>query len=395
MKHNREEPISAAEPLRDLKVAFTGRMLAMSRTEAHALVRRAGGEPTSAVSRRTGILVVGAQGWPVLADGSISRKLAEAEELQEQGYPIEILPEREFIERATGARSKENVGAGAVGFEQACRMLEMSPETVQRCRQFGLLRSRGDVLDFQDLVGLRAMAELIRQGLSPQTVARGLNRLADILPDIERPLAQVRLIIGAGGGLLAELQGRLTDARGQLLFDFEADGPRSPARTFPMETREPARHEDAEELFRKALELEDRRDFEAAEAAYLQILEYDPLLVEARFNLGNLLLERGDLQTAEEHFRKAAAADSEIVAAAWYNLGYVLGEQQRYEEAVRALEKALDFFPQYTDALFNLAYFCHVLGRKAAAARYWQAFLQLDAESEWAEAARRYLEGLQ
>lgn len=395
MNRNGEDLSSATQPLRGRKVAFTGRMLAMSRAEAHALVRRAGGEPTSAVSRRTDILVVGAQGWPVLADGSISRKLAEAEELQKQGYAIGILPEREFIERATGARVQENDEAGAVGFAQACRMLEMNPETLQRCRQFGLLRSRGEVLDFQDLVGLRAMAALIRQGLSPQAVARGLNRLADILPDIERPLAQVRLIIDAGGGLLAELQGRITDSRGQLLFDFAADGPRSPARAVPMETREPVRREDVKELFREALEMEDRQDFKAAEAHYLRALEYDPLLVEARFNLGNLLLERGDLQAAEEHFRRAAAVDSEIVAAAWYNLGYVLGEQQRYKEAVQALEKALESFPQYADAMFNLAYFCHELGRKAAAARYWQAFLQLDAESDWAEAARRYLEGLQ
>ncbi len=386
---------SAEAPFCNMRIAFTGRLLAMPRREAHILVRRGGGEPTSAVTRRTGILVVGAQGWPVLADGTISRKLADAEKLRKQGHPIEILPEREFIARATGEKQKANAGISAVGLEQACRMLDMEPEAVQRCRQFGLIRSQGDRLDFQDLVSLRAVAGLIRQSLSPEAVARGLNRLAGILPDIERPLAQVRLVLGAGGELLAELNGRITDARGQLLFDFSTEGPRRPARAVRMESQAAAREGSAEELFKKALDLENRQECGAAETHYLQALEIDPLMVEAHFNLGNLLLGRGDLKAAQKHFRQAAAVDSEIVSAAWYNLGYVLGEQKRYSEAVRALETALEYFPEYADALFNLAYFCYEIGRKSAAARYWQAFLRHDDESEWAEAARRYLKGLQ
>ena len=80
------------------RVAFTGKLASMTRRQAHQLVRRAGGQVMSTVSRRTTALVVGMDGWPVLSDGTVSRKLQRAEELNRSGAHTRIVPEAAFLE---------------------------------------------------------------------------------------------------------------------------------------------------------------------------------------------------------------------------------------------------------------------------------------------------------
>src|SRR5205814_8608601 len=63
------------------RVAFTGRLATMARAEAQALVRTLGGFPASSVTRRTSILVVGQEGWPVERNGQLTRKLMRAKKL--------------------------------------------------------------------------------------------------------------------------------------------------------------------------------------------------------------------------------------------------------------------------------------------------------------------------
>src|ERR1700682_5072415 len=91
---------STIEPLRRARVAFTGKLASMTRTEAFRIVKEAQGEALPNVTRRTSILVVGMEGWPLLADGLPSRKLRHAEGLNTQGYQISILPESAFLEIA-------------------------------------------------------------------------------------------------------------------------------------------------------------------------------------------------------------------------------------------------------------------------------------------------------
>src|SRR5690349_13270815 len=78
--------------LAGVRVALTGRMASMSRRECQGLIRERGGVPVDAVSERTGVLVVGMFGWPLLADGRVTDKLHKAERIQERGGRIEILP---------------------------------------------------------------------------------------------------------------------------------------------------------------------------------------------------------------------------------------------------------------------------------------------------------------
>src|SRR5262249_31108448 len=74
-------------------VAFTGRLACMSRAEAFDVVRKRGGTPSPAVTKRTRLLIVGELGWPLLDDGRPSNKLSRATAL---GIPI--VSERRFLE---------------------------------------------------------------------------------------------------------------------------------------------------------------------------------------------------------------------------------------------------------------------------------------------------------
>ena len=61
------------------RVSFTGQLASITRKEARDLVHAAGGQTVSAVSRRTSMLVVGMDGWPLLPSGEIASKLQRAE----------------------------------------------------------------------------------------------------------------------------------------------------------------------------------------------------------------------------------------------------------------------------------------------------------------------------
>ncbi|HZV76241.1 MAG TPA: tetratricopeptide repeat protein [Candidatus Babeliales bacterium] len=129
--------------------------------------------------------------------------------------------------------------------------------------------------------------------------------------------------------------------------------------------------------FACALQALDRRDFAAAEAAFCELLACDRLVSKERAfllnkrgvarigleqrdlaradfqsaleavaqyapaltNLGNLLLEDGDLEAAVAHYQKAIAADCDY-ALAYLNLGVAHKRAGRLAESVKALRRA-------------------------------------------------------
>jgi len=78
-----------------------------------------------------------------------------------------------------------------------------------------------------------------------------------------------------------------------------------------------------------------REDFEAALAC---VAKYPPALT----NLGNLLLEAGDIDAAIVRYEAAIAAD-ERYALAHFNLGVAYKRAGRFAEAVAALRRAQRF----------------------------------------------------
>jgi len=374
-------PRSDLATLRSARVAFTGKLATLTRNEAWTVVTRAGGEPCTAVSRRTSVLVVGMNGWPLLADGSVGKKLARAEELRRGGHLIRIISEAAFLE-AAGLQEREQDLHKVYSAGQICDMVGVSHEQLGRWEAFGLVRSHAGLYDFQDIVSVRTIAELVARGVRPETIARSLRGLAAVLPGTERPLAQLNIVVENERTLVAERDAMRIGADGQLLLRYDPD-PEPEEATLMLASAERT----AEDWFEHGQMCEEDERWDEAADAYRRALVLRPDHAEGFFNLGNVLREAGKPDAAAEMYRFAAGHDPSM-AAAWYNLAHLHDELGRVEQAVEAYEATLAAAPTYADAHFNLALCYERLGHKESARKQWLAYLELDDRSEYAQVAR-------
>lgn len=369
--------------LEGLRVAVTGKLASMRRDEARARIAAAGGRLTSTVSGRTDLVVVGMEGWPVLPDGSISRKLETAEQLRRQGHALEIIAERCFLERL-GLKPAVERGGGSCSMPRAAQILGVSEQQLWRWQQFGLISSDPQGrLAYRQLVSLRQIARLLARGVPVRALTGALERLRALLRT-EEPLSQLRLL-ERSGELVAELAGTRFDLAGQLeLF--------APPRQQPTVLDAPRPLPRIEALFDYGADCEDEGRWLEAAKAYEQALALAPDFHEARYNLGNVYRARGQLELAVEAYRGAARSqDTELAALSLYNLGYVLDELGRYADAAGALRRCLELAPEQASARFNLALCYESLDDPQHAAQSWREYLRLDGDSDWARVARRRL----
>ena len=92
-----ESPLKSSPALQGERVSFTGTLASMTHREAMELVEQLGGIPMQHISHLTSILVVGEEGWPLEPDGQPSQKLEQAQQLCDQGQPLQIVTESEWL----------------------------------------------------------------------------------------------------------------------------------------------------------------------------------------------------------------------------------------------------------------------------------------------------------
>lgn len=284
---------------------------------------------------------------------------------------------------------------------QVAALLRLAPSRVRAFVRAGFLtpRRRGNAyrFTFQDLVLLRTAKELTEAGIGPTRVGRALARLREQLPR-GRSLSAVRITAEAGQ-VVARDGGEVWEPRtGQRplpyreLEDFAGfEVAELAERAAPLGRQAVAEAEerpdlDAEDWFELGFELEATAVGEAR-TAYTRALELDPTHADAHLNLGRLLHEAasdsgGDaggedaLTAAEEHYR-LAATHRPGDATAWFNLGVVLQDLERPDEALAAYDRALAADPALADAHFNLAGLLSGRGDRAGAIRHLKAYKDL------------------
>jgi tetratricopeptide (TPR) repeat protein len=106
----------------------------------------------------------------------------------------------------------------------------------------------------------------------------------------------------------------------------------------------------------------------------------------AHNNLGTVLIERGRLDEAKAHFERVLAMDPEH-AMAHYNLGGVLRQQGQVDEAQAQFERAVDIAPGNAEAQLNLAELQADKGQLAEATAHFQRALELEPENAEAHSA--------
>jgi tetratricopeptide (TPR) repeat protein len=145
-----------------------------------------------------------------------------------------------------------------------------------------------------------------------------------------------------------------------------------------------------DELCEWAAALEEAGQLEQAADAYRAALVAGGPRPEICFQLAELLYRLGDIAAACERYYMAVELDEDYVEAR-ANLGCVLAERGRPELAIAAFEGALHYHGEYPDAHFHLARLLDEVGRTIEARRHWESFLQLAADSPWADTARERL----
>lgn len=398
-----ESAESHSEPLAGKRVAFVGKLGGVTRREAMLLVRQQGAVAVESLEGDVDLVVIGAEESP-LAEAEL---LGERWRAQAGRGELEVIHETDFWQRL-----------GMVEAEQAVRrlhtpamlahLLGVSVGVIRRWHRRGLIVPARTVhklpyFDFTEVATARRLAELVAAGASPEAIERRLDELSAVLPDVERPLAQLSVLIEGKQILLRQGEG-LIEPGGQLRIDFDAlnhppaglshDAPppilpieNRGSTAFPME-QEPQADEDP--LLQHAYAAEDEGEFEIAVDCYHAILGRDGARADICFQLAELLYRIGQIDAARERYYMAIELDETFVEAR-ASLGSVLAETGHRELAVAAFEGALRLHDEYPDVHYNLARTLDELGRSEEAMLHWQRFLKLSPESPWADEARERL----
>ena len=252
--------------------------------------------------------------------------------------------------------------------------------------------SRPD-FDFRDLVCVRAILSMVDSGISVQRIRRAIGVLQENAPDIEDPLAALRLWVEGSERIVVHHDGVLIEPEGQMVLDFLSGEKPDP---------EPASIDDAPlsaadrklqvlALFEKGCQLDsDPATYEEAMTAYIECLEYDPFFADAHCNLGAVLYNAGNPVPARRSFERCLEIDGCHVEA-HFNLANLLEEDGCNEIALSHYRAALRSDPFYPELHVNMALLYERLSQQNSSRDHWRRYLQLDPAGSWADVARQRL----
>jgi tetratricopeptide (TPR) repeat protein len=351
------------ETLHGKEVAFTGRLASMKRAEAVRRIQAAGGRHVDAPGASTALLVAGQAGH-LTAAGGVTRNMVRFRDLKQNGAPIQLIEETEFL-RLLGAADELSDFSRLYTAEQVSRIIETPLSLVRSWLRTGLITparvaNRLAWFEIKDILQARNLSRLAASGVPASQIRSSLEQIARWLPDGEQ-------VVGRLDSYARSLRVRLSDGgwadpSGQRLMSFEPDASVTSARVseFPLD---PLADHDP---LTQAEDAEDRGDLAAAAEGYARVIQTRPD-AEAFFNLGNILYQLGREGEAATQYLQALDLDPEF-AEAWNNLGNALIALGKAEDAIKAYRRALSLEPDYPDAHCNLATILERLDRHDEAA---------------------------
>ena len=229
---------------------------------------------------------------------------------------------------------------------------------------------------FRDVALLRTAYSLRAANIAPRRIVASLRRLKGSLPE-ELPLTGLR-ITAAGDRVTVREGSRHWEAdSGQFLIDFEISPVRGSVVLLERAkaASKPAESEDPDELLALGVALEER-DKEAAEAAYKRAIEVAPKRPDAYLNLGAMLCEAGRCQEAVALYEKAVrqCPDEPLVH---FNRAIAFEDRGRLDESRFSYERCLRLAPQMADAHYNLSRLWERIGDPQKALRHLSAYRRL------------------
>ena len=299
----------------------------------------------------------------------------------------------------------------AYGVGDVERMLNLSRGTIRGLISRGFVApSRGPRREyrfsFQDLLILRTARALVQAKVPPRRIGRSLSALRKQLPksvpltgltivavgndvvvrkggerwqaESGQYLLELDVSVAGGSVQIVEIEGRAA-ARDTSDPASEKGWPMGPAG--PSEknaggksasardvSRQKVESFDAQAWFERGLSAEEG-DVESAIKAYERCRALDIRHLAARINLGRLLHEAGRFEEAQRVYREALR-ECEPDPTLYFNLGVLLEDTARNEEAIEAYLQALGEDPDFADAHFNLARLYETVGKPQHAIRH-------------------------
>ena len=258
------------------------------------------------------------------------------------------------------------------------RMLGVSRSVVEKLVAAGFVSPSGERREwrftFQDIVMLRTAQALRVAGVSPVKIVRALDQLRKSWGH-EGSLTGVRIAAVGDRVAVSDEASRQWDAEtGQLLLDFDGKPPASNIASLQAPLANKARA-DATDLFYRARSLEDE-DIGAAEAAYRAALARAPDYTDASLNLGGILMDTERFEDAIALYRDALRYRPNDPVLL-FNLGVALEDSGRFGEALRSYELCVEHDPAFADAHFNAARIHEELGDTTKAIRHFNAYRNL------------------
>ncbi|MGC6450926.1 MAG: tetratricopeptide repeat protein [Pirellulaceae bacterium] len=407
----------APPPFQGKRVAFVGKLGGVNRRQAHSLIVDEGGfvmNQDDLEDANVDIVIIGAEQWPPTSPEELLPNSVLSAVKEEH---CEIITETQFWERL-GLLTEDQAVRRLYTPAMLAELLEISVAVIRRWHRRGLIIPVREIhrlpyFDFQEVATARHLAELLEAGASPAEIERRLEELARYVPDVDRPLAQLSVIVEGRHILLRQGEG-LVEPGGQLRMDFESLEANAQEQQVIEVTREDVvrvfdRHDaeaaepkilpfdnlvdravlpqNPEEILAQASEHEEAGELEVAIELYRSFLAAYGLRAQVCFQLAELLYRTNDYTAARERYYMAIELDENYVEAR-ANLGCVLIDTGELELAIAALLGALKYHPDYPDAHYHLARTLDELGRHEEAVDHWRAFLVLAPDSPWAQQAR-------
>ena len=385
--------IERGESLRGRRIAFVGKLGGFTKREAQQLVRQNGGVPVESQSSKVDVIVIGADELPLgdeeLLDDPARHAAAEGR--------LEIISETQLWQQlglveGDAARGVRRLYTPAM----LADLLGVPVSVIRRWHRRSLIVPVREVhrlpyFDFQEVSTARRLAQLLASGASPSAIEKKLERLARFVPDVDRPLAQLSVIVEGKEILLRQGEG-LVDLGGQLRIDFDAHadtweaGSTDSQHAIVAFDRETDRTT-PEAMINLAERLEERGELRAAIDMYRAALTAGGPRADVCFQVAEILYRLGEIRAARERYFMVIELDEDFVEAR-ANLGCVLAETGELELAEAAFRGALDFHHDYPDVHYHLARTLDDLGSEDEAEIHWRTFLSLAPNSPWAEEAR-------
>lgn len=389
------DPSLYSNPLSGKRIAFLGKLGGLTRREIQRFVRQHGGTPVDQVDAGVDVVVIGADElpWEQQSEG-----LPQDVQQAAQAGRLQVLSETSFWEWLGFLNATDGEIRQLYTPAMLAELLGVSVATVRRWHRRGLIRPvevvhRLPYFDFREVTTARRLAQLLAAGVSVSALEQKLADLARQRPDVDRPLAQLHVIVEGRRLLLRQGEG-LIDECGQLWIDFESfDLQARDSEPATLRFPEPAEHSEAwtpEQLIEHAQWLEDEGQLEQAAESYRAALAAGGPRPDVCFQLAEVLYRAGETAAARERYYMTIELDEDFVEAR-ANLACVLVETGQTELAIAAFQGALAFHPDYPDVHYHLARTLDEAGQGPEAVGHWQKFLELAPDSPWADEARSRL----